>query len=110
MAATPKLCSCGRRMSKHSTTCTRCHDQRMEELCMQARAIVAKGCCPTCGSGLQRNLSLTGWWQCEQYGAPQYRKDPTKDGCSFQTFTDLPGGVGSERRKRQAARRTRARS
>jgi hypothetical protein len=57
---------------------------RLEE----ARAIVMTGTCPQCGGGLRRNLALTGWWQCEQYGAVGFRKDDSKPSCSFQTFTE----------------------
>jgi hypothetical protein len=53
----------------------------------EARAVVANGVCPCCGAKLRRNLSLTGWWQCGQYGAVGFRADDSKPGCSFQTFT-----------------------
>lgn len=53
----------------------------------EARAIVAIGHCPECGQGLRRNRSLTGWWQCDGYGAEGFRKAGSKP-CSFQTFTD----------------------
>jgi uncharacterized protein (DUF983 family) len=52
-----------------------------------ARKVVATGCCPQCGAGLTRNLSLTGWWQCEQYGAVGFRKHTDLPSCSFQCFT-----------------------
>ena len=52
------------------------------------RAIVARGTCPYCGSGLRRNNSLTGWWQCEQLGSAQFRARPEERPCSFQTFTE----------------------
>lgn len=54
----------------------------------EASRIVASGKCPLCGDGLRRNLSLTGWWQCQQLGAAGFRKDPTKPSCSFQTFKE----------------------
>ena len=53
-----------------------------------ARSIVATGKCPDCGGNLRRNLSLTGWWQCEQLGAVGFRKDADRPSCSFQTFTE----------------------
>lgn len=53
----------------------------------EAQAIVETGKCPTCGGPLRRNLSLTGWWQCQQFGAVGFRKDSTKPSCDFQTFT-----------------------
>ncbi len=59
------------------------HDERLAG----ARAIVATGVCPTCGAKLRRNLALTGWWQCSQYGSDGFRADDAKPQCSFQTFT-----------------------
>jgi hypothetical protein len=58
-----------------------------EKRIAEAVAIVKTGKCPDCGCGLRRNLALTGWWQCEQYGAPGFRKDASKPSCSFQIFT-----------------------
>lgn len=52
------------------------------------KAVVASGKCPTCGGGLRRNLSLTGWWQCEQLGAEGFRKDASKPSCNWQGFTE----------------------
>ena len=60
----------------------------MEASFVAARAIVATRKCPHCGSGLRRNLSLTGWWQCEQYGSPTFRARPSEPGCGWQTFTE----------------------
>lgn len=81
-------CRCGRRMSRSATECSTCHKERMARLHNQARAIVQTGKCPKCGSRLRRNLALTGWWQCEQYGAEGFRKDASRPPCSFQTFTE----------------------
>jgi hypothetical protein len=53
----------------------------------ETAAVVATGCCPRCGSGLRRNLSITGWWQCEQYGAVGFRARPADAACSWQGFT-----------------------
>ena len=53
----------------------------------EAVAIVQTGKCPQCGRALRRNLSLTGWFQCSQFGAEGFRADATKPSCSFQTFT-----------------------
>ena len=60
---------------------------RMDKVFAEASAIVSTGLCPTCGAKLKANLSLTGWWQCEQLGAESFRKDASKPSCSFQTFT-----------------------
>lgn len=51
------------------------------------RQVVASGQCPQCGSTLRQNLSLTGWWQCEQLGAEQFRARPQDPPCSWQGFT-----------------------
>ena len=49
-------------------------------------AIVNAGQCPRCGAGIRRNLALTGWFQCEQYGTTGFRKDSSKPSCSWQCF------------------------
>jgi predicted metal-binding protein len=54
----------------------------------EARKIVATGTCPICGAQLRRNLSLSGWWQCSQFGADGFRADSSKPKCDFQTFTE----------------------
>jgi ssDNA-binding Zn-finger/Zn-ribbon topoisomerase 1 len=66
------------------------HVERMKALKAEASKIVATGKCPECGTGLVRNLALTGWWQCGAYGEPGFRKAEYKDlpHCGFQTFTD----------------------
>lgn len=51
-------------------------------------AVVRSGKCPLCGGKPKRNSSLTGWWQCEQLGADNFRKDPTKPSCNWQGFTE----------------------
>lgn len=53
-----------------------------------ARAIVATGRCPSCGSPLRRNTSLAGWWMCAQGGAESVRLRPAEPPCSWQTFTE----------------------
>lgn len=85
---TMKYCRCGRRMSKYSNECRRCHDEKMDRLQAEARKIVATGICPRCGSELRRNLSIIGWWQCEQFGAETHRARPQDPACNFQTFTE----------------------
>lgn len=53
----------------------------------EAIRIVSGGVCPCCGAGIRRNLSMAGWYQCQQYGAPGFRKDANKPSCGWQTFT-----------------------
>lgn len=52
-----------------------------------AAVIVAAGRCPVCGQGIHRNIALTGWWQCDGYGAEGFRKAGAIHGCDWQTFT-----------------------
>lgn len=80
-------CSCGRRMSKNSQRCTKCHNEHMEALYSKARAIVATGTCPDCGADLVHNTASAGWYMCARKGAPGFRKDPTGASCDFQCFT-----------------------
>jgi ssDNA-binding Zn-finger/Zn-ribbon topoisomerase 1 len=61
--------------------------QRMNEAREAARYAVALNKCPLCGAPLRRNLSITGWWQCSQYGAEGFRADSSKPSCSWQGFT-----------------------
>lgn len=60
---------------------------RIEAVHEEARRQVATGKCPH-GHGLRRNLSLTGWWQCEQFGAPSFRARPDEPACDWQAFTE----------------------
>ena len=53
----------------------------------EAQAIVAKGACPSCGTKLYRNLSMSGWWQCGHYGAVGFQKVAGPN-CNFQIFYD----------------------
>jgi hypothetical protein len=60
---------------------------RLEQIRAEVLAIVSRGFCPDCGSELRRNLALTGWWQCEQFGAVTHRARPLEPQCSWQGFT-----------------------
>ena len=62
--------------------------KRLDEAKRQANAVVAAGRCPECGAGLRQNLALSGWWQCEQFGAKGFRKDANSPSCNFQCFTE----------------------
>lgn len=66
------------------------HRDRMAQVHAEARAIVATGVCPDCGTALRRNLGLHGWWQCDAYGHPDFRRPENrqKPDCAFQCFTD----------------------
>jgi hypothetical protein len=75
-------------MSKYMSECKVCYKAKCDARHAEARAVVSKGVCPTCGGRLRRNLSMAGWWQCEQLGAEGFRKDPSKPSCSWQTFTE----------------------
>jgi len=81
-------CNCGKKIGKHTTECKKCSQKRFDAIHGLAREIVGSGKCPQCGSGLKRNTAIAGWYQCEQFGAEQFRKDPTKPACNFQTFTE----------------------
>lgn len=61
---------------------------RMAKARAETLRIVESGVCPYCGAGLRRNLALTGWWQCEQFGAVGFRKHAELPQCSWQGFTD----------------------
>lgn len=83
---TVSKCKCGRRKSKYANYCKACDAKREAARKAEAAPIIASGVCPKCGTKLKRNLSLTGWYQCSQYGAETHRADPSKPSCSFQIF------------------------
>lgn len=63
-------------------------EARIAESQAKVRAIVATGVCPHCSRGLRRNLSLAGWWQCEQFGAEGFRAESSLPACNWQGFTE----------------------
>lgn len=63
------------------------HREKMERLYGQNARIVASNKCPDCGSVLRRNWSMSGWWQCEQFGSERFRARPQEPACSWQVFT-----------------------
>jgi len=62
-------------------------NSKLDALKAEASIVVAKGTCPTCGTKLYRNLSLTGWWQCGHYGSPGFQKEAGPH-CDWQAFTE----------------------
>lgn len=66
----------------------RASQERMAAARAEVAQVVAGGRCPRCGSGLRRNRSLSGWWQCEQYGAETFRARAADAACLWQGFTD----------------------
>ncbi len=79
---------CGRlfRNPKGQPRCPTCSKKRVAEIRATYWAIVQSGKCPDCGRALKRNTALSSWWQCEQYGEPTRRKDPSAPECAFQCF------------------------
>lgn len=61
-------------------------NERIARAQAEAGAALAANKCPQCGGGVRRNLALTGWVQCEQFGAVGFRKDASKPACSWQGF------------------------
>lgn len=61
---------------------------RMDAAREEVKRAVATGRCPKCGRTLKRNLSMAGWWQCEQFGAVGFRADATQPSCEWQGFTE----------------------
>lgn len=61
---------------------------RREAYHAEIKAIVKSGKCPQCGGPLRRNNSMAGWWQCGQFGNPEYRLNPAEPDCTWQGFTE----------------------
>lgn len=78
---------CGKRCKKYVGYCNSCYMKKRQIEIEQAIKIVNTNCCPQCGSKIRRNLALSGWYQCEQFGADGFRKDSSLPECSWQTFT-----------------------
>ena len=84
MANIVSKCVCGARKSKYLDVCKKCLNKAIREHNEEYNKHVQTGICPTCGSKLIRNLSLTGWYQCEQVGAETHRARPQDAPCNFQ--------------------------
>jgi hypothetical protein len=61
---------------------------RIEKARAQAQGALRRNQCPTCNRPVRRNLALTGWVQCSQFGAPEFRAEPSQPACSWQGFTE----------------------
>ena len=72
--------------SESSSPRTVCLKNYKKERNTEYMKVLAKGLCPKCGSKLKRNLSISGWWQCEQYGAVTHRARPNDPQCEYQLF------------------------
>lgn len=83
---TKSRCKCGAVKSQYAHNCRKCEKIQREENNKKYSEILRTGVCPQCGAGLHHNYSMTGWYQCDQYGAEGFRKDSSKPSCSFQFF------------------------
>ena len=61
--------------------------QRIEAAQREAQEAARDCRCPKCGRPVRRNLALSYWIQCSQFGAPNFRADPQSPKCSWQGFT-----------------------
>lgn len=86
------ICDCALQAAQGTGPKRRSKWQRAELARLEAKvreaamAVVAYGHCPQCGRALRRNLSITGWWQCTQFGSEQFRAEPSLPSCSYQTI------------------------
>lgn len=62
--------------------------ERLERARQEVVRIVQTGHCPQCGRRLRQNLSMSGWWQCSQFGAVGFRADAEQPSCDWQGFTE----------------------
>lgn len=60
---------------------------RIDAAHAEARKAREENRCPVCGRPVVRNLAITGWVQCSQFGAVGFRKDPAAPSCNWQGFT-----------------------
>jgi hypothetical protein len=67
---------------------TKVQNERIAAARAEAAAALRANKCPKCGCKVRRNLSLTGWVQCEQLGAPAFRARPEDPHCDWQGFTE----------------------
>lgn len=62
-------------------------DERVAAGRLEAITAVQSNRCPQCGRPVRRNLSITGWIQCSQFGADTHRADKSQPACPWQGFT-----------------------
>jgi hypothetical protein len=62
-------------------------NERIAKAQAEAQDALRSNCCPTCGRKVTRNLSITGWVQCSQFGAVGFRADANAAPCGWQGFT-----------------------
>ena len=74
-------------MTKAQAEMRRVSQERIAKAQADTLAVVQSGVCPQCGGKPKRNMSIRGWWQCEQLGAVGFRKDPNRPSCDWQGFT-----------------------
>ena len=70
-----------------ATQARKAQQERIAQAQAETQAVVNTGVCPHCGSALRRNMSIAGWWQCEQLGAETHRKRPQDAAGNWQGFT-----------------------
>lgn len=85
---TTAMAGCGVCARTKSGKCKRCHVAHMAAIKAEADKVIATGVCPCCGTGLVRNLALTGWYQCGGYASEGFRRPGFENApkCSYQVF------------------------
>lgn len=62
-------------------------NERMQAERLKAAEALRDNRCPTCGGPVRQNNAMTGWVQCAQFGARQFRFCPDRPECTWQGFT-----------------------
>jgi NAD-dependent SIR2 family protein deacetylase len=83
------LCKCGKKISKYSSMCRKCHKESWLNHAAEFLRIRDGGKCPWCGRKLIPNISLAGsyWLQCEGLG--RNKPNPTDPDCNFQILAGV---------------------
>jgi hypothetical protein len=74
-------------MKRRMTPEEKARQARIQAAHEEAAKALRDNRCPICGETVRINSSLSGWVQCSQFGAPQFRKDPNRPSCNWQGFT-----------------------